>query len=151
MVMRPSKSVRQFFVPVFWWCSEAVGRTRVAVWPPWGSRGRSWCRPKLHQLCQPPPVVPGPVKPSNVLTSDQNVAGPAAHIQGYIGWLLGIGARLGRREDRLRRCFLHAASYNVIITASIPGEGGGGGASGVRVGMGGAMGRATRTQHQLNS
>ena len=30
----------------------------------------------------------------------------------------------GRREDRLRRCFLHAASYNVIITASIPGEGG---------------------------
>ena len=122
-----------------------------AVWR-WGSPG-TWRL--LHRRCPPPTTRPTPtcgvptcearryVPPTTKPTRPH--ISPVVHQGG--GWL----SRVGR--DRLGRCFLHAASYNVIITASIPrelpqhlesqlewGEKGGGG---------NAMGHSTRTQRQL--
>ena len=103
-------------------------------------------------MCPPPTTRPTPTCGAPTCEtrrcSSNDEADPASYIAG------GRGGRLVEQSwDRLGRCFLHAASYNVIITASIPrelpqhlesqlewGERGGGG---------NAMGRSTRTQRQL--
>ena len=106
------------FVPVFWWCSEAVGRTRGGCL---ASLGTSRPQPvgHQHQLSQPPPVVP---RQLYLLISYLPLKISLRPGRTYPR--LSRSGRCTPREDRLRRCFLHAASYNVIITASIPGEGG---------------------------
>ena len=127
---------------------EAVGRRRARLC---GSPGtwRLLHRRCVHrqQLDQLPPVVLRPVRLDDVPPTTKPTRPHISPVVEGVGWL----SRVGR--DRLGRCFLHAASYNVIITASIPrelpqhlesqlewGERGGGG---------NAMGRSTRTQRQL--
>ena len=69
-----------------------------------------------QQLDQLPPVVLRPVRLDDVPPMTKE-ADPASYIAG------GREGRLVEQSwDRLGRCFLHAASYNVIITASIPRE-----------------------------
>ena len=104
------------FVPVFWWCSEAVGRTRLFGLPRDFEAGAR--RPPTPTL--PTPTCGAPTTlPLNILSSSQISIRP-----GRTYPRLSRSGRCTPGEDRLRRCFLHAASYNVIITASIPGEGG---------------------------
>ena len=106
------------FVPVFWWCSEAVGRTRGGCLASLGILRPEEPVGHHHQLNQPPPVVLGPL-PLNIIL---NYLPPG---RAQISSFIPVRSLHTLGEDRLRRCFLHAASYNVIITASIPGEGGG--------------------------
>ena len=129
---------------------EAVGRRRARLCggvAPQGLGGCSTDDVHRQQLDQLPPVVLRPVRLDDVPPTTKPTRPHISPVDEGVGWL----SRVGR--DRLGRCFLHAASYNVIITASIPrelpqhlesqlewGEWGG---------RGNAMGRSTRTQRQL--
>ena len=98
---------------------EAVGRRRARLCGGVGPQGLGGCSTDdVHrqQLDQLPPVVLRPVRLDDVPPTTKE-ADPASYIAG------GRGGRLVEQSrDRLGRCFLHAASYNVIITASIPRE-----------------------------
>ena len=128
------------FVPVFWWCSEAVGRTRGGCL---ASLGTSRPEPvgHHHQVSQPPPVVPGPL-PLNIVSCFWIVSLPAVHIPVYPGRVVAHEERIDCDDAFFTR---------LRITWSLPHRSRG------RVGSiwsqswnGGAMGRAARTQHQLN-
>ena len=73
-------------------------------------------------MCPPPttrptPTCGAPTCETRRCSSNDKEADPASYIAG------GRWGRLVEQSwDRLGRCFLHAASYNVIITASIPRE-----------------------------
>ena len=127
---------------------EAVGRRRARLC---GSPG-TWRL--LHRRCPPPTTRPTPTCGAPTCETRRCSSNDEGSQPGLIyrrwsgdGWL----SRVGR--DRLGRCFLHAASYNVIITASIPRELPQHLESqlewGERGGRGNAMGRSTRTQRQL--
>ena len=137
------------FVPVFWCplCRRPLAGGGLGCVAPQGLGGCSTDDVHRQQLDQLPPVVLRPVRLDDVPPTTKE-ADPASYIAG------GRGRRLVEQSrDRLGRCFLHAASYNVIITASIPRELPQHLESqlewGERGGRGNAMGRSTRTQRQL--
>ena len=107
------------FVPVFWCplCRRPLAGGGLGCVAPQGLGGCSTDDVHRQQLDQLPPVVLRPVRLDDVPPTTKKPTRP--HISPVVeggGWL----SRVGR--DRLGRCFLHAASYNVIITASIPRE-----------------------------
>ena len=108
------------FVPVFWCplCRRPLAGGGLGCVAPQGLGGCSTEYVHRQQLDQLPPVVLRPVRLDDVPRTTKPTRHHISPVVEGGGWL----SRVGR--DRLGRCFLHAASYNVIITASIPGEGG---------------------------
>ena len=137
------------FVPVFWCplCRRPLAGGGLGCVAPQGLGGCSTDDVHRQQLDQLPPVVLQPVRLDDMFLQRRSRPGLIYRRWSGDGWL----SRVGR--DRLGRCFLHAASYNVIITASIPRELPQHLESqlewGERGGRGNAMGRSTRTQRQL--
>ena len=106
------------FVPVFWCplCRRPLAGGGLGCVAPQGLGGCSTEYVPRQQLDQLPPVVLRPVRLDDVPPTTKPTRPHISPVVEGGGWL----SRAGR--DRLGRCFLHAASYNVIITASIPRE-----------------------------
>ena len=106
------------FVPVFWCplCRRPLAGGGLGCVAPQGLGGCSTDDVHRQQLDQLPPVVLQPVRLDDVPPTTKPTRPHISPVVDRVGWL----SRVGR--DRLGRCFLHAASYNVIITASIPRE-----------------------------